>query len=56
MSKKNNINIPGAGGGIFRVSNEESKGFNFKPIHIIGFTAAVVVIEIILHLYGGALL
>jgi preprotein translocase subunit Sec61beta len=56
MSKKNKVNIPGAGGGIFRVSTEDSKGFKFKPIHIIGFTAAVVVIEIILHLYSGALL
>ncbi|MDP7282273.1 MAG: preprotein translocase subunit Sec61beta [Candidatus Undinarchaeales archaeon] len=55
MSKKNTVNIPNAGGGIFHVASEESKGFHFKPMHIIGFTAAVVVIEIILHLYGGAI-
>jgi len=55
MAKKNKINIPGAGGGIFRVSDEESKGFKLKPIHVIGFTATVVAIELILHIYGSAL-
>ncbi|MDP7282061.1 MAG: preprotein translocase subunit Sec61beta [Candidatus Undinarchaeales archaeon] len=55
MSKKNNVSIPGAGGGIFRVSSEESRGFKFKPIHVIGFAATVVVVEILLHLYGSAI-
>ena len=55
MSKKERVNIPGAGGGIFRVNDEEGKGFKLKPMHVIGFTAAVVVIEIILHIYGSAL-
>jgi len=53
MSKKKNINVPSAGGGIFHVSTEESKGFKLKPIHVIGFTAAVVVFELVLHFYGS---
>ena len=55
MSKKDRVSIPSAGGGIFRVSDEESRGFKFKPVHVIGFAAAVVVLEILLHLYGSAI-
>jgi len=55
MSKKNKISVPNAGGGIFRVSDEEGKGLQLKPEYIIGFTAVVVVLEIILHFYGSAI-
>lgn len=51
MSKDNRISIPSAGGGIFHPVTEESKGFKLQPMHVIGFTAAVVALEIALHLF-----
>ncbi|HIJ99269.1 TPA: preprotein translocase subunit Sec61beta [archaeon] len=56
MAKKTKINMPGSGGGIFRVSDEEGTGLKFKPEHVIMASGLIVVIELILHLYGRALL
>jgi len=51
MAKKNSVNIPGAGGGIFHVATEEGSGLQIKPEYVIGFSALVVITEVLLHFF-----
>ena len=51
MAEKEKVQLPATGGGLFRPSDAEGKGLKIKPEHIIIFSAAVVVIEIVLRLY-----
>ena len=56
MAKKDKIRMPPSGGGLFRTYEEEGTGLKIKPEHIVGASIAVVIFEILLHFYGGALL
>ena len=51
MAEKEKVQLPATGGGLFRPSEAGGKGLKIKPEHIIIFSAAVVVIEIVLRLY-----
>ncbi len=55
MAKKEKISLPGSGGGIFRPTSGEGKGLKLTPMHIVGICTAVIIFEVMLHLYGSAL-
>ena len=55
MSKKEKVNLPPSGGGIFRTYDEEGTGIKLKPEHIIGVCIVVIICEVVLHFYGSAL-
>ena len=51
MGEKEKVQMPTTGGGLFRHSDAEGKGFKIRPEFIIITAGAVVVIEIILHAF-----
>ena len=55
MAKKEKINLPGVGGGIFRTYEDVEKGLKLKPEHIVVLCIVVIIFELLLHFYGKAL-
>ena len=51
MSEKEKIQMPATGGGLFRPSDAEGRGLKIKPEYIIIGSAAIIVVEIILHAF-----
>ena len=56
MSSKDRIGLPSSGAGLTRYFDDYKSKIQFKPGHIIIFTAVVVLIILVLHVYGSALL
>lgn len=52
MSKKKKISMPPSSAGLMSYYQEEGKGLKLKPEHVLIFTGAVIVFELMLHLYG----
>lgn len=50
------ISMPSSGGGLIRYFDDYKSKISMKPGHIIVLTIAVMIIIILLHAYGGALL
>ena len=56
MAKSNKITMPSGMGGLTRFSDEYKSKVSVKPGHVIIICAVVVILLIILHLQGAALL
>ena len=52
----NKIQMPSGMGGLVRYFDEYKSKITFKPGHIIVLCVVVIIIMMILHLYGNALL
>ena len=50
------VQMPSSMGGIVRYFDEYKSKITFKPGHIIVLCIVVIIIMIVLHLYGNALL
>lgn len=50
------ISLPSSGSGIIRYFDEFKSKFALKPEHVIILIVIVMILEIILHIYGKALL
>ena len=50
------IQMPSGMGGLVRYFDEYKSKLTFKPGHIVILCVAVIIIMIVLHLYGNALL
>jgi len=52
----NKIRMPSGMGGLVRYFDEFKSKISFKPGHVIILAIAVIIIIIVLHIYGRALL
>ncbi|MBT4334387.1 preprotein translocase subunit Sec61beta [archaeon] len=53
---KDKIQMPSSGGGLVRYFDEYKSKFMFKPGTIVFWIVLVIIIEILLHTYGGNLI
>lgn len=53
---KNKVSMPSGMGGLTRYFDEYKSKISFKPGHIIILCIAVILIMIVLHIYGRALM
>lgn len=54
MSRNDKVNMPQGMGGLVRYFDEYKSKIELKPGHVIILIVAIIIIEIILHLYGKA--
>ena len=53
---KDKVSMPSSGGGLIRYFDDYKSKITFKPGHVIIMCVVVMIIIILLHAYGGALL
>ena len=56
MAHNDRISMPSSGGGLIRYFEDYKSKISLKPGHVIVLVIAVMIIIILLHAYGGALL
>lgn len=56
MAKKNKVKMPSSSGGLIRYFDEYEETLQFDPKWIIGGITGLIILEILLHVYGQALL
>ena len=56
MAKSNKVNLPSGMGGLTRYFDDYTSNVELKPGHIIIMCAVVMILIIILHMQGNALL
>ena len=56
MRRRREGEMPPTGAGLMRYFKEECHGVKISPKSVVIFTAAVIVFQILLHVYGEALL
>ncbi|MBW2997200.1 preprotein translocase subunit Sec61beta [Candidatus Woesearchaeota archaeon] len=56
MAKPGKVNLPSGMGGLTRYFDDYTSNIELKPGHIIIMAAVIVVLVILLHLQGNALL
>ncbi len=52
----NKIQMPSGMGGLVRYSDESGSKIQFKPGTVIVFIVLIIIIEVLLHAYGGNLI
>jgi len=52
----NKVQLPSGMGGLVRYSEDSNSRFQFKPGTVIIFIVLIIIIEILLHAYGGNLI
>jgi preprotein translocase subunit Sec61beta len=55
MAQDNKINLPSSGEGIVRYFEDLKSKFSITPQQVVALIAAVIILEIILHLYGNSI-
>jgi preprotein translocase subunit Sec61beta len=55
MAKNNKVSMPSSQGGLVRYFDDYKSKIEFKPGYIIVFVIVIIILEILLHLYGGNL-
>jgi len=56
MARQNKVNLPSGMGGLTRYFDDYTSNIELKPGHVIIMAAVVMVLVILLHLQGYALL
>jgi preprotein translocase subunit Sec61beta len=56
MAKSNKISMPSGTGGLVRYFDDYKSKITFQPMHIIVFIIIIMLITIMLHIFGVALL
>ena len=53
---KDKVSMPSSMGGLVRYFDEYKSNISFRPGHVVILAIVIIVIMILLHAYGGALL
>ncbi len=56
MAKRDKISMPMSGAGLTRYFDDYKSKIEFKPGHVIIIAIIIMIITIILHMYGSALI